>query len=95
MSQKFIFEWSKEPKMRFLAIFMILVHQINFKLHILIILNDVDKWAVITPMLDRSKITKMPFCMIQRAKNEVFGHLLEFSAWDRLQIAYFDSTKLS
>ena len=45
---------------KFLTIFMILVHQNKFKLHILIILNDVDKWAVITPMLDHSKITKMP-----------------------------------
>ena len=38
---------------------------------------------------------KMPFWMIQIAKNEVFDHFLEFGASDRLQIAYFDSTKWS
>ena len=33
--------------------------------------------------------------MIQRAKIEVFGHFLEFGLLDRLDIAYFDSTKYS
>ena len=42
MSQKCIFEWSKEPKMRFLAIFLSFVHRIDLKLHIFILLNDVD-----------------------------------------------------
>ena len=31
--------------------------------------------------------------MIQKAKNEVFGHSLEFGLLDRLDIAYCDSTK--
>ena len=31
--------------------------------------------------------------MIQRAKKEVFGHFQEFGRLDRLDIAYFDSTK--
>ena len=31
--------------------------------------------------------------MIQSAKNEVFGHFLEFGLLDRLDIAYFDGTK--
>ena len=31
--------------------------------------------------------------MIQSAKNEVFGHFLEFGLLDRLDIAYCDSTK--
>ena len=44
-------------------------------------------------MKDHSKITKMHFWMIQKAKNEVFGHFLEFGLLDRLDIAYFDSTK--
>ena len=92
-SQKCLFEWSKGPKKWFLAIFLSYVHWIDFKLHILIIINDLDTWAVISPMLDHSKITKMPFWMIQRAKNEVFGHFLEFGASDRLQIAYSDYTK--
>ena len=44
-------------------------------------------------MLDHSKIRKMHFWMIQRAKKEVFGHFLEFGLLDRLDIAYCDSTK--
>ena len=71
-----------------MAIFMILVHRINFKLHILIILNNVDKWAVITPMQDHSKITKMSFWTIKRAKNWVFDHFREFVQLDRLDIVY-------
>ena len=31
--------------------------------------------------------------MIKRAKNEVFGHFLEFGLLVRLDIAYFDGTK--
>ena len=61
----------------------------------MIILNDLDKWALISLVSDHSKITKMPFWMIQIAKNEVFGHFLELGASDRLQIAYFDYTKRS
>ena len=79
--------------MRFLAIFLSWVHRIDFKLHIMITLNDLDKWAVISPMLDHSKITKMPNSMIQTAKNEVFGHFLELGALDLLDIAYSNRTK--
>ena len=43
-------------------------------------------WIIQNPL-------KMPFWMIQIAKNKVFGHFLEFGASDRLQIAYFDNTK--
>ena len=43
--------------------------------------------------LDHSKIRKMHFWMIQSAKNEVFGHFLEFGLLVRLDIAYFDGTK--
>ena len=42
---------------------------------------------------DHSKITKVHFWMIQRAKNEVFDHFLEFGHLDRLDIAYFDCSK--
>ena len=42
---------------------------------------------------NHSKITKMHFWMIQRAKKEVFGHFLEFGMLDRVDIAYCDSTK--
>ena len=79
--------------MRFLAIFLSFVHRIDLKLHIFILLNDVDSWAVISLVLDHSKITKMPFWMIQRAKNEVFGHFLELGASDPLQITYYDYTE--
>ena len=44
-----------------MAIFLSLMRQIDFKLHILIVLNDLDKWVVIPPMLDQSKFTKMHF----------------------------------
>ena len=40
-----------------------------------------------------SKVTKIHFWMIQRAKKEVFDHLMEFDQLDRLGIAYYDSTK--
>ena len=33
----------------------------RLQIAILIIQNDLDKWAVISPMLDHSKFTKMPF----------------------------------
>ena len=33
--------------------------------------------------------------MIPIPKNEVFGQFLEFGAWDRLQVAYYDYTKWS
>jgi len=63
--------------MRFLAIFLSFVHLIDLKWHIFILLNDVDSWDVISLVLDHSKITKMLFWMIQRAKNEVFDHFME------------------
>ena len=44
-------------------------------------------------MKDHSKITNIHFWMIQEAKNEVFGHFLEFGLSDRLDIAYIDRTK--
>ena len=44
-------------------------------------------------MKDHSKIRKMHFWMIQRAKIEVFSHFLEFGLLDRLDIAYCDGTK--
>ena len=39
----------KEPKIRFLAILSNFGHWIDFKMQISIILNDLDKWAVISP----------------------------------------------
>ena len=83
------FEWS----IQLLAIFLSLVHRINLILHILTILNGLNNLAMIWLMLDHSKIRKMHFWMIQRAKKEVFGRFLEFGLLDWLDIAYWDSTK--
>ena len=44
-----------------LAIFFSLVHRIDLILHILIELNGVHNLAIISAMLDHSKITKMHF----------------------------------
>ena len=61
-------------------------------MHISIELNGVHDLAILSLMLDHSKIRKMPFWMIQIAENEVFGRFLEFRTLDRLDIAYFDRT---
>ena len=60
-SLKCLFEWSKQPKMRFSAIFLSFIHQIDLKLHIFILLNDLCSWAVISPVLDHSKIINLLF----------------------------------
>ena len=52
-------------------------------------------WIIKWAMLDHTKFTKMPFWMIQIAKDEVFGHFLELGASYRLQIAYYDYTNWS
>ena len=44
-------------------------------------------------VMDHSKITKMHFWMIQRAKKDVLGHFVEFGLLDWLDIAYCASTK--
>ena len=85
------FEWSIWVS----ANFSRFEHRINSILHILIELNGAHELAMISLMLDHSKFTKMPFWMIQIAKNEVFGYFLELGASDRLQIAYDDYTKWS
>ena len=91
-SQKCIFEWSKEPKKRVLAIFWSLVCWIDLILHIVIVLNVPNNLAMISAMLDHSKVTKMHFWLIQRVKKDVFGHFLEFGLLDQLDIPYCDST---
>ena len=52
-----------------------------------------NMWQGYQLMLDHSKVTKMHFWMIQRAKKEVFVHFLEFGLLDRLDILYCDSSK--
>ena len=51
-----------------------------------------NNWAIISLMQDHSKLAKMYFWMIQRAKIEVFGYFLEFGRSDVLHTAYFDCT---
>ena len=84
-----LFEWS----IWFLAIFLSFEHRIDSVLHILLELNGVYDFDLLSLMLDHSKIRKMPFWMIQIAKNEVFGHFLEFGSWYQLDISYLNSTK--
>ena len=52
-----------------------------------------NNWAIISLMQDHSKLAKMYFWMIQKAKIEVFGPFLEFGLLYRLDIAYCDDTK--
>ena len=75
-----ILEWS----IQFWVDISSLISRMDFILHISIVLNDLNNLATISLMQDHSKITKMHFWMIQRAKMEVFGHFLEFGLLDRL-----------
>ena len=72
-SRKCIFEWSIEPKMRFLAIFLSLVCWIDLILHIVIVLNVYQLSAMLPGQAGSFKNQKNAFWMIQRAKKEVFG----------------------
>ena len=83
----------KSQKKRVLAIFWSFVYWNESTLHILIVLNTRNNLATISLMLDHSKIKKMHFWMIQRAKIEVLGPFLEFGLLYRLYIAYCDDTK--
>ena len=94
-SEKCLFEWSKYPKTMFLAIFLTSVHRIDLILHIMIELNGQYHLAIVSVIMEHSKIRKMPFWMIQIAKNEVSGRFLDFGASDWLDIAYYDRTKWS
>ena len=51
----------KEQKMRFLAIFLSLIHWFDLILHILIELNGLLEVAIVGTMLDHSTISKIPF----------------------------------
>ena len=83
------FEWS----IQLVAVFLSLVDRINLILQILMILNDPNNFGHDIAYAGSFKNHKMHFWMIQRAKNEVFGHFLEFGLLDRLDTAYCDSTK--
>ena len=73
--------------MRFLAVFLSLVHPIDLKLHILIILKWSDTWAVISPMLDHHKNAFLDDPKCQKREKEVFDHFLDLGLLDRLDTA--------
>ena len=82
-SQKCIFEWSKEPIKRFLAIFGILVCCIDLILHIVMALNVFQDLATLPGHEGSFKSLLNAFWMMWSAKKEVFGHFLEF--WSYIQ----------
>ena len=67
-SEKCIFEWSKEPKKRFLAIFLSLVCWIDLILHIVIELNVFQLSAMWPGHEGSFKDHKNAFWMIQKPK---------------------------
>ena len=67
--------------------------QIDMMLYILIDLNDLNDMTIVSLILDHSKIRKMPFWMIQIAKNKDLGHFHGFGVSDWVDIAYFDRTE--
>ena len=91
-SQKCIFEWSKRPKKRFLAIFLSLVFWINLILHIVIVLNVLQLSAMLSGHGGSFKDHKNAFLNDPKDQKKVFGHFLEFGLLDRLDIAYCDRT---
>ena len=96
-SQKCIFEWFKEQKTRFLAVFLSLVCWINLISHIVIVINVCQHVYIFRQcyqiVKNIQKSQKMHLWMIQSVKKEVFGHYLDFGMLDQLDIAYCDSTK--
>ena len=60
-TQKCIFEWSKEPQKRFLAIFVSLVCWIDLMLHIVIVLNVFQPSAMLSGHVESFKDHKNVF----------------------------------
>ena len=77
---KCIFEWSKEPKRRFLAVFLSLVCWMELVLHIVIVLNVFQHLGCGAA---HAGSFKMHFWMIQSAKKEVFGYFSTLSGFWR------------
>ena len=67
-----------------MAIFLSLVHRTDLILHILIELNGLHALASVSVMLGHSKNTKMPFWMIQNAKNGVLTIFWSLVCWSDL-----------
>ena len=87
ISQKCIFEWSKRPKKRFLAIFLSLVCWFNLILHIVIVLN-VLQLSVMLPGHEGSfkDYKKLSTCLIGRKD--------EFGVGWRVKVSYYFSFRL-
>ena len=72
ISQKSIFEWSKVPKKRYLAIFLSLVYWIDLILHIVIELNVFQLSGMLPGHGGSFKDHKMHFWMIRKPKKRGF-----------------------
>ena len=95
-SQKCIFEWSKEPQKRFLAIFLSLVCWIDLILHIVTVLNVFQYLATLPGHGGSFKNHKNAFLNDSKSQKwgfRPFGHFLDFGTSDALDIAYYDTTK--
>ena len=85
ISQKCLFEWSKQPRMRIFTICLTLVNLSDLIIRILIQLNVVHDLTIPSFMLDHSITTKKPFWMIKwislnRVKNyeQLISNLINF-----------------
>ena len=86
-SEKCIFEWSKEPKMRFLAIFLSLVCWIDLMMHIRIVLNVIQLLERLPGHEGSFKNLKNGF--LNDPKSQKWG-FLDLGLFDRLDIVYYD-----
>ena len=89
-SQISIFEWSKRPKMRFLAIFLSLVCWIGLILHSVIVLNVYQLSAMLPGQAGSFKNQKNVFLNDPKCQK---GFFLDLGLLNRLDIAYDDRTK--
>ena len=79
-SQKSIFEWSKVPKMRFLAIILSLVCWIDLILHMMIELYVFHHLATLPGHEGSFNSLKKAFLNDPKCQKQVWSHFLEF-AW--------------
>ena len=85
-SQKCIFEWSKVPKRRFLAVFWTLVSWINLILHVVIELYAFEHSAPLWDHVGSFKSHEKAFLNDPKSLKRGF---LDLGLLDRLDIAYF------
>ena len=86
-SLKCIFEWSKEPKKRFLAIFWSLICWMDLILHNVIVLNVFQHSTTLPDHEGSFKCHKSSFLNDPKSQKRGFGHFLDFGLLDRLDIA--------